>query len=65
MVYVAIETKYPTDFINQNDTYALNKFYKKIIDGSMNAVSGELISINDIYYNEKLGKEYRGYFSEG
>lgn len=65
LVYVAMETKYPTNVIKPNDTYGLNTFYKKSIDGSLNSVNGELISINDIYYNDNLGKEYRCYFSEG
>jgi hypothetical protein len=60
-----METKYPTNVINPNDTYGLNIFYKKSIDGSLNSVNGELISIIDIYYNENLGKEFRCYFSEG
>lgn len=65
LVYVAMETKYPTNVIKSNDTYGLNNFYKKSIDGSLNSVNGELISINDIYYNDNLGKEFRCYFSEG
>lgn len=65
MAYVALETKYPTKIIDQNDTYSLNTFYKNSIDGSLNSVSGQLISINDIYHNGKLGKEFRCYFSEG
>lgn len=65
LVYLAMETKYPTNVIKSNDTYGLNNFYKKSIDGSLNSVNGELISINDIYYNDNLGKEYRCYFSEG
>lgn len=65
LVYVAMETKYPTNVIKPNNTYGLNTFYKKSIDGSLNSVNGELISIIDIYYNENLGKEYRCYFSEG
>lgn len=65
MVYVALETKYPIKVIDQDDTYSLNTFYKNSIDGSLNSVSGQLISINDIYYNGKLGKEFRCYFSEG
>jgi hypothetical protein len=65
LVYVAMETKYPTNVITPNNTYELNIFYKKSIDGSLNSVNGELISIKDIYYNNNLGKEYRFYFSEG
>lgn len=65
LVYVGMETKYPTNSINQNDTYALNSFYKKAIDGSLASVNGELISINDIFYDGKLGKEYKCYFKAG
>ena len=65
MVYVAMETKYPTNVIDKNYTDDLNAFYKKAIDSSLNSVNGELISIKDIYYNGMLGKEYRCYFSEG
>lgn len=65
LAYVAMETKYPTNVIMPTDAYGLNAFYKNSIDGSLNSVNGELISIVDIYYNENLGKEYRCYFSEG
>jgi hypothetical protein len=65
MVYIAMETKYPSGVVDMGDTGALNSFYKKAIDGSLNSVNGELISINDVYYKDKLGKEYRCYFSEG
>lgn len=65
MVYVAMETKYPESVCNQNDSYALNSFYKKSIDGSLNSVNGELISITDISYENKPGKEFKCYFSEG
>ena len=65
MVYIAMETKYPSGVVDTGDTGALNSFYKKAIDGSLNSVNGELISINDVYYKDKLGKEYRCYFSEG
>jgi hypothetical protein len=65
MVYIAMETKYPSGVFDPGDADALNNFYKKAIDGSLNAVNGELISINDVFYNDRLGKEYRCYFSEG
>ena len=65
MVYIAMETKYPSGVVDTGDTGALNSFYKKAIDGSLNSVNGELISINDVYYKDKPGKEYRCYFSEG
>ena len=65
MVYIAMETKYPPNVIDQNNTYELNGFYKKSIDASLNATNGELISINDIYYKGNLGKEYKSYLAEG
>lgn len=65
MVYVAMETKYPESAADQDDTYSLNVFYKKSIDGSLASINGELISITDIYYEKKLGKEFKCYFSEG
>jgi len=65
MIYIAMETKYPPNVINQADENALSDFYIQAIDESLNAVNGELISIKDIYYNGKPGKEYRCSFSEG
>jgi len=65
MVYIAMESKYPSGVFDLGDTDGLNNFYTKAIDGSLNAVNGELISINDVYYNDRPGKEYRCYFSEG
>ena len=65
LLYIAMETKYPSQVANQNDLHALNAFYKKSIDGSINSVNGVLISIDDIYYHDKLGKEFRVSFSDG
>jgi len=65
MIYIAMETRYPSNVVDQNDTYALNSFYKKSIDGALNSINGELISINDIFYKGKLGKEIKCYFSNG
>lgn len=65
MVYIAMETKYPENAINQDDNYALNTFYSKAIEGSLSSLNGELISINDIHYNGKLGKEYKCYYLDG
>ncbi len=65
MVYIAMETKYPKGVVDPGDKDALNSFYEKAIDGSLNSVNGELISISDIYYKDKPGKEYRCSFSEG
>lgn len=65
LLYIVMETKYPTQVANQNDLNALNAFYKKSIDGSINSVNGVLISIEDIYIQDKLGKEFRVSFSEG
>lgn len=65
MVYIAMETRYPNEIFDHGNTYELNNFYKKSIDGALNSVNGELISINDIFYEEKLGKEVKCYFSNG
>lgn len=65
LLYMAMETKYPVAVAEEGDTYALNTFYKASIDGSLAAVNGELISINDIYYDSYLGKEYKCYYAGG
>ena len=65
MVYIAMETKYPSNVIDQTDENALDGFYKKAIDESLKAVNGELKSVKNIYYEDKPGKEYKSYFSEG
>lgn len=65
LFYIAMETKYPTDVVKDGDTYGLNRFYKKAIDGSLAAVNGVLISIEDVYYDSYLGKEYRFYYAGG
>lgn len=65
LVYVATQTKYPTTVVNQGNNYELNNYYKKSIDGSLKSVNGELISIKDISYDGKLGKEFRCYYAKG
>jgi hypothetical protein len=65
MVYIAMEAKYPSGMFDPGDSGELNTFYKKAIDGSINLVNGELISISDVFYRDKPGKEYRCYFSGG
>lgn len=65
LVYMAMETKYPVAVAKEGDTYALNAFYKTSIDGSLAAINGELISIDDIYYDSYLGKEYKCYYAGG
>jgi hypothetical protein len=65
LVYIAMETKYPSGVIEPGDKDALNIFYQKAIDGSLNSVNGKLISIDDIYYKGSLGKEYRCHVSGG
>lgn len=65
LLYIAGETKYPNQVTDPNDLYALNSFYKKSIDATITSVNGELISIHDIYYDGKLGKEFKCYFSSG
>lgn len=65
MVYIAMETKYPSGVVQPGDTAELNIFYNKAIDGSLNSVNGELISVRDVYYRDNPGKEYRCYLSGG
>ena len=65
LVYIAMETKYPSGVIEPGDKHALNIFYRKAIGGSLNSVNGKLISIDDIYYKGSLGKEYRCHVSGG
>ncbi len=65
LAYMAMETKYPSSIVDPNDTYKLNLFYIQNINSSLKSANGELISINDIYYKGKLGKEFRCYISEG
>lgn len=65
MVYIAMETRYPEGTVNTTNSYELNALYKKSIDASLTAVNGELISITDIDFNGKPGKEYKCYFSGG
>lgn len=65
LVYIAMETKYPAGAVDQEDTTALNTFYEKAIDGSLNSVNGEFISMEDIYFNNNPGKEFRCYVSDG
>ncbi|MBN2638384.1 MAG: hypothetical protein JXR65_04790 [Bacteroidales bacterium] len=65
LFYIAAETRYPKDVIEKGNTYQLNTFYKNSISNSLNAVNGSLISIEDIYYDKHLGKEFRCYYSNG
>ncbi len=65
MVYIAMETKYPPGAVDQRDAEDLDSFYKKAIDGSLNSVNGELVSISEVYYQDYPGKEYRCYLSGG
>jgi hypothetical protein len=65
MVYIAMETKYPSGVVDPGDTETLNTFYLKAIDSSLKSVNGELVSMTDIYYKNRLGKEYRCHLSEG
>jgi hypothetical protein len=65
LVYIAMETKYPSGVVEPGDADALNIFYRKAIDGSLNSVNGKLISIDDVYFRGRLGKEYRCYVSGG
>lgn len=64
MMFMANETKYPTS-INKEDTRTLNAFYKNAIDGALASTNGELISMEDIYYETYLGKEYKYYVGGG
>lgn len=65
IVYMAMETKYPYNVVDQSSVEDLDAFYQKSIEGSLASVNGELISIHDIYYKGILGKEYKSNFSEG
>ena len=65
MVYIAMETKYPPGVVDPGDPDALDNLYEKAINGSLNSVNGELISIDDIYHEDNPGKEYRCYFPGG
>lgn len=65
LVYISMETIYESTIVDQNNTYALNALYKKSIDRSLSSVNGELISIKDVFYKGKLGKEYSCYYKGG
>ena len=65
MIYIAMETKYPSGVVEPGDSIALNNFYEKAVDGALNSVNGDLVSIDDVYYRDIPGKEYRCYLSEG
>lgn len=64
-VYMAMETEYPNKIIDENNPDELSAYYKKSIDGAINSVNGKLVSVNDIYYNGKPGKEFRCSISNG
>lgn len=64
-VYMAMETEYPNKIIDENNPDEVSAYYKKSIDGAINSVNGTLVSVNDIYYNGKPGKEFRCSISEG
>jgi hypothetical protein len=64
ILYMSGETAYEKEPINQGDTYSLNKFYKNAIDGSINSINGQLISISDINIEGHLGKEYKAYTTD-
>ncbi|MGE4434470.1 MAG: hypothetical protein AB7D40_10725 [Bacteroidales bacterium] len=64
-LYIASETMYPRSVVDVSDSYRLNAFYMESIHHSMESVNGDLISVQNVYYKEHLGKEYRCYFSEG
>lgn len=65
LIYISTEVTYPNAFLDEGDVYALNNLYKNSINGSLEAVNGELISIDDIYYDSYLGKEYKCYYAGG
>jgi hypothetical protein len=65
IVYIAMETQYTSAPVDVSDPYALNVFYKARIDNSLASISGDLVSLHDIYYQKNLGKEYRSYCYKG
>ena len=65
MLYMASEVKYPSNTINTANKYEYNNFLIKSINGSVNAVNGELISILDIEHGIMSGKEFKMYISNG
>lgn len=65
LVYIAMQTKYTQSVVDQNDKYNLNLYYKKSVDNSLASVSGDLISLTDIYLDNKMGKEFKCYYAQG
>lgn len=65
MAYMAMETQYPETNFNSENKYELNTFYQETINRSIETVGGNIVSISDIYYRNKLGKEYKYYIAEG
>lgn len=65
LAYITYEAKFPPNAVNQDDIQELNSFYKTFIEGSLNTSNGELVSIKDIHYKEKLGKEFRSSLFQG
>jgi len=64
LVFVSLQTKYPQLAADENDPISLNALYKRSIDGSLASVNAELISILDINYMGKAGKEYKAYITQ-
>lgn len=64
-LYMASEIKYPTNSVNTDSNNEYNKFLMNSIYGSVNAVNGELISVLDVEYADKPGKEFKISISDG
>ncbi len=64
-LYMTNEAEYPTHVINESNAFDLNKFYISSINGSINAMNADLISIHNIKYNSHVGKEFKSYLAEG
>jgi len=63
--YMVGETAYPKDAVSNLEGYELDKFYIESINGSLNSVNGTLISLNNIQYEDYVGKEFKCSISEG
>lgn len=65
IAYISMQVKYPEGTIDESSSYSLNKFYKNYIERSSNSANGELMSISDINYKGRLGKQYKMYVNGG
>lgn len=63
--FLSGETSYPDDFLPDRNHLELNTFYINSVNGSLNAMNGQLITLENVYYKDNLGKEFRCYVMEG